>query len=99
MTAHTPGPWTAIDNLVVVTEDTHGYSTWLANLAVGGNSRIEQYSNARLMAAAPELLKALLAIVESSDSDAASGGEMYWAEIVSPFVEDAKKLLAKQGAA
>ena len=65
MTAHTPGPWTAIDNLVVVTEDTHGYSTWLANLSVGGNSRIEQYSNARLMAAAPCLLAALKVLVES----------------------------------
>jgi hypothetical protein len=44
---------------------------------------------------APEWLKALLAIIEASDSDAASGGEMYWAEAVYPFIDDAKKLLAR----
>lgn len=58
MSAHTPGPWTQIDQLVVVQPPEHDYSTWIANASVGGESRATQIANARLIAAAPDLLAA-----------------------------------------
>lgn len=65
---HTPGPWTAIDSIVVTTFETHGFATWLANCAVGGESLDQKLANARLVATAPELLTALqetLALLET----------------------------------
>ena len=56
MSAHTPGPWTQCDRIVVVCPPSHEYSTWIANASVGGNSAAEQLANTQLIAAAPELL-------------------------------------------
>jgi len=63
-TKHTPGPWTAIDSIVVVTMETHHFATWLANCSVGGESLETKLANARLIAAAPELLEACQKLVE-----------------------------------
>jgi hypothetical protein len=46
----------------VIPED-HGYGTCIADCAVGGSAGVEQTANARLVAAAPELLEALHNIV------------------------------------
>lgn len=42
-----------------------------------------------------ELLAALKAITSASDSDDASGGEMWWTEAVYPHVEAAKAVISK----
>jgi hypothetical protein len=67
MSAHTKGPWIAADRVVVTTLDSHGYMTWLANCAVGGNGADEQLANARLIAAAPCLLAACQAMIGSNE--------------------------------
>jgi len=64
---HTPGPWR-------VTEDANGFAvSWLNSPGLAGriakvnSGQIEQEANAHLIAAAPELLKALVAIVAVAD--------------------------------
>lgn len=42
------------------------------------------------------LRSALREIVDASNSDVASGGEMFWAEAVGPAVDKAERLLADQ---
>jgi hypothetical protein len=64
-TKHTPGPWTQVDCLVVVLPPEHDYSTWIANVSVGGERRDTQIANARLIAAAPDLLTSLEAMVSA----------------------------------
>ena len=61
---HTPGPWTAIDR-------SHVYTEGLQLVAVAQHGRSVE-ANARLIAAAPELLEALQAIVER-----VNGGSSY----------------------
>lgn len=41
-----------------------------------------------------ELEAALRAIVDASNSEAASGGEIFWCETVGPFVDQAETLLS-----
>jgi hypothetical protein len=48
----------------------------------------------RLMKAAGQMYEALKHIVDTADSEAASGGEMYYAEALSPAVEAARAALA-----
>ncbi len=56
MTGHTPGPWkTSFDGQAIIEEDTKG--TFVALIHVVQGKHI--YANARLIAAAPELLEAL----------------------------------------
>lgn len=59
MSEHTPGPWTLCDRHIIVTPETHHYCTMVADCAVGGAGGKEQAANARLVAAAPEMLAAL----------------------------------------
>ena len=63
MSKHTPGPWTAIfqedwRSTKVVTAD----GRWIADVSMFGDSAD---ANARLIAAAPELLEAVQALLES----------------------------------
>lgn len=67
-TEHTPGPWSRADSVVVTTMETHHYMTWIANCSVGGAGSSEQLANARLVAAAPELLDALKDAIELIES-------------------------------
>jgi hypothetical protein len=66
MNKHTPGPWAvedSIDGPIVYSEKTEVIISDCKNFAVPFGSIHEQCSaNARLIAAAPELLDALLAI-------------------------------------
>ena len=60
MSEYTPGPWTVNkDGTQVRTVERHdGHWVWVASM-VGGATRAEREANARLIAAAPELLEAL----------------------------------------
>ena len=57
MSKHTPGPWTKDRNII---EDAEGQE--IARVAYEQSGYVQ--ANARLIAAAPELLKALKAIIE-----------------------------------
>jgi hypothetical protein len=67
----TPGPWEAIEwschaATTVVTEH-EGHRILIAECSGGGRSAAESVVDARLIAAAPELLEALEDIVEQSE--------------------------------
>lgn len=60
MAKPTPGPWIVTDACQVITDwPKVGFLTTVANCRIGGGSHDEQRATARLIAAAPELLKAL----------------------------------------
>jgi len=69
MNTHTPGPWHCTDDLVIETpiEDGNGRVALVtvAKVARGGPHRVD---NARLIAAAPDLLAALEQIETAWDS-------------------------------
>ena len=77
MSAHTPGPWAAVDppHSIVVRTESPTKSKFGAdrNAAIGGFYRsdpeklAEAMANARLIAAAPELLDALQALVSATE--------------------------------
>jgi hypothetical protein len=58
MSNHTPGPWRELYTRV---DDASGYQ--IAHLDLHGKSEGERDANRRLIAAAPDLLKALRALV------------------------------------
>lgn len=60
MSAHTPGPWTARKHT-----DTKGWTVSAGNSIASVKPRPEAEANARLIAAAPELLEALKEIREA----------------------------------
>ena len=91
----TPGPWMAW-NRGIGWEVHHSVDADGYGISVNDGFR-ETFSeaDAKLIAAAPDLLAALERIVSASDSDQAKGGEMWWAETVYPHVEAAKAIIAK----
>lgn len=93
--AWTPGPWEAADRVVVVTQATHGYSTWIANAAVGGASGEEQSANARLIAASPDLYAALEAMLDHYVSTVNSGDCGNWDPETEDVVKAARAALAR----
>jgi hypothetical protein len=68
MSQHTPGPWVIDpnDNLIVMAEDVRVVADCAHALAMGA---MEAESNARLIAAAPELLEALKAVEDWDDNE------------------------------
>ena len=70
MMSHTPGPWKVAENLFGNTASYEVYANVETKSGKGGYTRIcqitprDQKANARLIAAAPELLEALEAMVE-----------------------------------
>jgi hypothetical protein len=71
-TSHTPGPWTIdTDKSSIIMS---GQRT-IINPAPDGASRDEEIANARLIAAAPDLLAALQRIMITSDRRMADGGD------------------------
>ena len=67
MSKHTPGPWEAISNLVRTRCTSDGNGGFLiAECPPNIGDRLE---NARLIAAAPDMLKALQEIVAAADGD------------------------------
>ena len=74
--AHTPGPWQLAENdtTLVLSEalDAEGNARLVADvLCVQGPAKGEDFANARLIAAAPELLAALRLCLENLDGIAA----------------------------
>ena len=64
MSAHTPGPWAVVDRklwgasmAVMAAKKVATPVAWASRLCVGGDD--EAHANAALIAAAPEMLKAL----------------------------------------
>lgn len=76
MTKHTPGPWRCVDT----SYHAHDYRLLRSDglpmpvNAMGANDHSEQRANARLIAAAPELLEALKAIANMRPRTMRSGG-------------------------
>jgi hypothetical protein len=91
-TQHTTGPWRVFDaftDLEIVTD--HRTAAEMESL-VQFKGQTNAKANARLMAAAPDLLDALEGLVERDRSEAADSGftddEMSW-------LEDARRAIAK----
>jgi hypothetical protein len=89
MTAHTPGPWTVRG---IATPSGHYIGPALDGgapsigfaLARLGSTEAQIYANARLMAAAPDLLAALVlaeaALSDIGDADHEPSDDLAWAE-------------------
>lgn len=71
MSAHTPGPWAAVEwerhAPTTIVRDVEGRRTVIAE--VEGGDSAEVLANARLIAAAPDLLMALRALLARSDME------------------------------
>jgi hypothetical protein len=71
-TKHTPGPWTIEDGIrgttAIIGSDTDGGTAVLARLPHWPIEKEMQASNARLIAAAPELADALRLAMDTIDS-------------------------------
>lgn len=67
MNAHTPGPWAQYEGDPLIIVDSYGASLGEMSAGSPNVSRSEQIANARLIAAAPELLDALRAVVSVAD--------------------------------
>jgi predicted RNase H-like HicB family nuclease len=71
---HTPGPWAADDGsdnaYSIISESVEGFAQgWIANTMPHGKTEEEAKANATLLAAAPEMLKTLVEIVNQWDKD------------------------------
>ena len=72
---HTPGPWLIADASFVYALNDSGYNRFWTNVTGGdlrkgeSTSKVETEANARLIAAAPDLLDALQSIIEDIDSE------------------------------
>lgn len=79
-TKHTPGPWKTEDRRYLITDapdegsiGVYAGGFWIADVHgahVGPKSRDEADANARLIAAAPELLEALEALLQNAENKA-----------------------------
>lgn len=76
MSAHTPGPWTQYESDPLIIINSDGVSLGEMSAGSPNVSRSEQIANARLIAAAPELL----AVVQELADCAA-----YWSEYDVPL--------------
>lgn len=63
---HTPGPWTYQENSDAYTHIVRGPTNCLI-CQLSQSTHVEIEANARLIAAAPEMLQALTAVVEAMD--------------------------------
>ena len=87
MTNHTPGPWTASENGDVVTPD--------GLIMPPGDDAATIRTNAALIAAAPEMLKALLALAKSHWPGADHSAQEFGEEHLSPSVRLARAAIRK----
>jgi hypothetical protein len=94
-TTHTPGPWRVHEKSPTLVIDKHGLVIAQAHsYAECGIMRDEAEANARLIAAAPELLEALESVVEMYDArpcDAYPKGTLvYLQDVIKPLILKAK---------
>ncbi|VTU32165.1 hypothetical protein H4CHR_02956 [Variovorax sp. PBS-H4] len=105
-TLHTKGPWTVINNLLVVAQIPCEGGETLAVVATGSTSSggwryacspasLENAANLALMAAAPELSAALSALLDRYVALANSGDAGNWDPETEGAVKDARAALAK----
>lgn len=87
MTTHTPGPWAANRDAKVYSvarkEWNRIFNTEMPEYvaSVGGTSKETSQANARLIAAAPEMLslvRAMLRILDACANDAGNGNDSFW---------------------
>lgn len=85
-TKHTPGPW-RVSSGMVETEANSLPIAWMDREPGNGTLPVERDENARLIAAAPELLSALKAIL---------GGQLHGSiDLYAQRFEDARAAVAK----
>lgn len=65
MTDFTPGPWKVVDGLLVVADDAEGVEPLIAKVDDGDVADEQALADARLIAAAPDLLAALAGMVDN----------------------------------
>lgn len=92
---HTPGPWQAVKNGVCQSAVQASNGTWITHDAGEELSCNEAEANARLIAAAPELLEALQAML---NADLYADGEGIW-RFDSSDTEDGQSAVSKASAA
>ena len=89
MTKHTPGPWFAVGAWVEVEDDNVAYicTCHPDDIQQGhlGRSDAEIMANARLIAAAPELLAAAQTIMENLDGMVGEVTSGYHEDIIAPL--------------
>lgn len=99
---HTPGPWrkqnhTILPNEFFITQDFFNESQreFICHVADGNQSTEEIEANAKLIAAAPELLEALTKIVLLKEGEAEHGREFLHQAISQIVWENAKAAIKK----
>ena len=94
MMSHTPGPWKVAENLFGNTASYEVYANVETKSGKGGYTRIcqitprDQKANARLIAAAPELLEALEAMVEMVEMNGL--GKRYALDLAASAIKKAR---------
>ena len=94
MSAHTPGPWGLIvgDAGPIVFSGNRGN---MVAQCVRGISSIERQANARLIAAAPELLEALTNLLANQDGSSVLAGFTPEQIKAMPYLKPARVAIAK----
>lgn len=62
-TGHTPGPWTSNEDGQIQSKELNNYGNWIV-ATIGRPMSEQDHANARLIAAAPELLEACKAAIK-----------------------------------
>jgi hypothetical protein len=90
MTQHTPGPWhTRKNDASITAEAPNGTASTVAHVDFS-KSRDEWVSNARLIAASPELLDALIEIYERLAADIPVEVDDSWFSVARAAIAKAK---------
>lgn len=90
-TKHTPGPWEAVEIGVIAQKITSHGNFYICSLIDPENE--EDKANARLIAAAPELLEALKQIANHFDMD--GYGPDAWKKLALEMAETARAAIAR----
>lgn len=101
-TTHTPGPWTVDGGYIMGGTPTNGeglktYALYVADCRISSAYRIheEQQANARLIAAAPDLLAALQGCIKVMQcADELSSNARFWIEEATATINKAKGISA-----
>jgi hypothetical protein len=93
MSEHTPGKWTVM-NVTDVFEDIWSDGRQIAACLMSSDIPIDQQAaNARLMAASPELLEALLYLLDGCDEADVRGELSDWVD--GGYLDDARVAISK----
>lgn len=103
MNKHTPGPWWVANNRSSVLAGNRNNPEIVADtspndimaIAMRRDSWTEQSSNARLIAAAPDLLEVLQQVVKTYDKLAEDYVEMMFSKRFAACIKVARKIIAK----